>query len=150
LFLDISTELLSRGYSIRFRPGGHSMHPTIRDGEVVTVSPVDARMVKRGDILFYRSEHGVIAHRVVRIREEKSAQRVFILRGDASHSCDEPVRAEQVLGRVISVERDGRKIDLTNRRFRLLSAARVRASQIKTKVMGMHDPHSNIKDSPTV
>ena len=116
----------------------------------MTVSPVNTSAVKRGDILLYQRERGVIAHRVVRIRKAKASRRVFILRGDASVTSDEPVEAGQVLGRVVSVERDGREIDLTNRRAQLLSAARVRASQLKTKVFGMRHPQSKIKDSSPV
>ena len=39
-----------------------------------------------------------------------SPQYSFTLRGDASSTCDAPVESGRVLGRVISVERNGRKI----------------------------------------
>ncbi|HKR00519.1 MAG TPA: S24 family peptidase, partial [Pyrinomonadaceae bacterium] len=67
MFLDLSTELLRRGYSVRFRPRGFSMLPTIRDGEAILVEPVEEEAIRRGDILLYRTERGVIAHRVVEI-----------------------------------------------------------------------------------
>ncbi len=117
----------------------------------MTVEPIERSAIKRGDILLYKSERGMIAHRVVRIREGNAeAARVFILRGDASATCDDPVAASQILGRVVSVERDGRKIDLTSRKVQLLYAARVRASQLRVKVLGMHDPQSKIKDAQQV
>ena len=43
------------------------MHPTIRDGEAITVEPVAPCAVKCGDILLYRGAGRVIAHRVVAI-----------------------------------------------------------------------------------
>lgn len=131
MFLDVSTELLRAGYSIRFRPGGHSMHPTIRDGEAVTVEPVNALAVKRGDILLYQTERGVIAHRVRSIKKNGNAAKVFILRGDTSISCDEPVKADQILGKIISVERNGRKVDISSRVSKLFRTVRASTSQIK-------------------
>jgi signal peptidase I len=150
MFLEVSIGLLSQGYSVRFRPGGHSMRPTIRDGEPVTVEPIQASHVKRGDIILYLSARGLIAHRVIGIKERKNAARVFILRGDASTSSDERAEAGQVLGRVVSVERDGYRINLASRRAKLLRAARAIASRLKIKVLGMRDPQSEIKVSSPV
>ena len=132
MFLDVSTELLKLGYSIRFRPSGRSMYPTIRDGEAVTVEPVSAPDgIRRGDILLYSAERKLTAHRV-RLMEKTGDKVFFHLRGDASVSFDEPVEAAQVLGRVVAVERDGRAIDLTGRRARLEHTARISAVRLKT------------------
>jgi hypothetical protein len=120
MFQEVSRELLRQGLCVRFRPGGQSMQPTIRDGEAVTVAPVRATEVSRGDILLYGTEKGLIAHRVLGIYGDCEADRLFILRGDSSVSADEPVRAEQVLGRVVAVEREGRgSIRLCGRRARI-------------------------------
>ena len=112
------------------------MYPTIRDGEAVTVEPIAAREAKPGDILLYRREHGVIAHRVVGItgEEDDDVGRVLTLRGDSLATCDAPVRAEQVLGRVISVERKGRKVKLTGRRAGIRRAARACATRLKREL----------------
>jgi signal peptidase I len=134
MFLEVSTDLLSRGYSVRFRPGGHSMHPTIRDGEAVTVEPVDPGKVKRGDIVLYRTAGGVIAHRVTLIERREDKPEVFHLRGDASTSLDAPVRAEQILGRVVSVERTGRTISLVNLRAKMLDPVRVRIFRLLARL----------------
>ena len=102
------------------------MQPTIEDGEVITVAPVTPMAVKRGDILLYQNELGVFAHRVVRITGSgRREDVVFLLRGDASVSSDDPVRPAQVLGRVLTVQRAGRRIDLTSRRAKWLHAARL-------------------------
>ena len=65
LFLDLMGELLRGGTRVRFRANGRSMYPSIRDGEVVMVEPVGPSDVKLADIVLYRSERGLIAHRVV-------------------------------------------------------------------------------------
>jgi len=62
-------------------------------------------------------------------------QLIFILRGDASAICDDPVEAEQILGKVVSVERHGRSIDLYSRRAKMFHFAYARASRLKRWVV---------------
>jgi hypothetical protein len=83
------------------------MLPTLHDGDCVTVAPVDAGLVSVGDVLFCRSRRGFVAHRVARISAGGDTRR-FILRGDASLEDDRPIVGPDVLGRVVSAERDGR------------------------------------------
>ncbi len=96
------------------------MYPSIREGELITVEPVVARDVKRGDIVLYRSERGLIAHRVVSTDQPLSPTQSsvlsphYFLRGDASLSCDQPVAAQQILGRVVGVKRNGRSVALAS------------------------------------
>jgi hypothetical protein len=99
--------------SVRFRAGGRSMLPTVRDGDCVTVAPVDPRDVAVGDVLLCRTWRGPIAHRVASIGAQPDARpRKFTLRGDASLDNDRPVTAPDVVGRVVSVDRDGRARDV--------------------------------------
>lgn len=112
LLCEISTTLLHRGMRVRFAAKGQSMQPAIRDGEVITVIPVAAAEVKRRDILLYRTARGLIAHRVVGIERDQGQAAAFTLRGDASGACDAPVQAEQILGKVVSVQRGDRQIGI--------------------------------------
>ena len=66
-FGDLSGELLSLGFGVRFRAPGTSMHPTIRHGDLITVEPFAPANLKRGDIILYRLQNGFIAHRLVNI-----------------------------------------------------------------------------------
>jgi len=171
LFIDVSTALLRRGQSVRFRAPGRSMHPAIKERETITVVPVAPFDVKRGDILLYLVGNKVVAHRVVSIKKEKSnstsrslsnfsthsssncathsstqssthstpliPKLIFILRGDASRTCDDPVEAQQVLGKVVSVERGGRFIDLYSRRAKMFRIAYALASRLKRLILGL-------------
>jgi hypothetical protein len=119
------------------------MYPTIKDGEMITVEPVVPSQVKRGDILLHHNGRGVIAHRVVRIARKKPLLTpqdsvlgtFFILRGDASSICDEPVEADQVLGKVVSVEQNGRLIDLDGWKSMILYAVHFYGSRFKRSVI---------------
>ncbi len=64
-----------------------------------------------------------------------SPRHLFILRGDASAICDDPVQAHQVLGKVVSVERSGRSIDLYSRKAKMLRVAYVWASRLKRRMV---------------
>jgi signal peptidase I len=131
LLLDLSTELLGRGKRVRFRAPGRSMYPTIRENEAITVEPVAPQDVKVGDIILYRSEQSVVAHRVMRIETGKGDTLRFILREDTLGTLDAPVEAEQILGKVVSVERAGRSIDPYSMRAKARLLVHTVASRLK-------------------
>jgi signal peptidase I len=131
LLLDLSTELLGRGKCVRFRAPGRSMYPTIRENEAITVEPVAPQDVKVGDIILYRSEQSVVAHRVMRIETGKGDTLRFILREDTLGTLDAPVEAEEVLGKVVSVERAGRDVDLYSMRAKARLLVHTVASRLK-------------------
>jgi signal peptidase I len=111
------------------------MRPAILGGDVLVVAPIKPGAIVRGDIILYRADEHIIAHRVIDI--ESAGSRIsqlpnlsypssddrggrkcashlhyaYILRGDASYSNGEPVHVDQVLGRVIVVERNNRSFD---------------------------------------
>ena len=106
-FVELTAELLERGACVRFQATGHSMYPAIKDGEIIKVEPVEPSHIKKGDIVLYRMKKGVIAHRVVHIETRNGGPPFFVLRGDTLETCDGIVEPRQVIGRVISVERNG-------------------------------------------
>lgn len=99
------------GMPIRFRACGDSMYPAILNGDVITVVPVSTDEIVHGDILLYRDGDRVLAHRLIGISGYGTATR-FRLRGDSNAWCDAPIAPAQIVGRVDTVERDGRAIAL--------------------------------------
>ena len=169
MFPEIITELLRDGYKVSFRAPGHSMFPTIMANETIIVEPVEPGAVKLGDIIVYRTNGRLIAHRVICIQQQinqpllpighpahsqtfqhfdgdsqaikrsapqaqRSSSEVlhFILRGDASATCDDPVTVEQILGKVVSVERDGCRVDPYSFSQRLAGVARRLSFRLKS------------------
>jgi signal peptidase I len=133
IFGAVIEQALTNGTIVRFRAEGGSMYPTIRDGETITIAAVSPRAIVRGDILLCRHGTRVLAHRVVGTTG-CGTERFFVLRGDAKASCDAPVDASAVVGKVISVVRRGRVIPLCGRAARIRRAARAAAS--RAKVLG--------------
>jgi signal peptidase I len=129
-FVDIVSDLLGRGHSVRFRAKGGSMHPTIREGEAITVAPARPAAIRRGDVILYRVGGGVIAHRVARVAQKPDGVLAFISRGDASQSGDEPVEQPAILGRVVAVERGGRTLNPASSGARALAIAWAAAARL--------------------
>ena len=133
-FVSVSVDLLERGHQVRFRAPGWSMHPSIRDGEAITVIPISPVEVRRGDIVFYRCNGNVFAHRVVSIEKQQEDALRFILRGDALGSPDESVASHQILGKVVAVERGGHSVDPYCWRAKIYQRVRLFASRLKRLV----------------
>jgi signal peptidase I len=115
-------EALTNGTTVRFRAEGISMHPTIRDGDAIMIAPVVTDDVVAGDILLCRRGNRVVAHRVVGVARDVTG-RSFELRGDANPSCDTPIGADAVVGRVIGVRRHGLLVPLCGARRRYYARA---------------------------
>jgi len=118
------------------------MYPTILNGDEITVEPIRPKAVKVGDIVLYQNEDDLIAHRVVRIENISdtqssvlSPQSCFALRGDARPTCDAPVAAEQILGKVVLIESNGRLIDPYGLKVKIISIVRRFASGLKRSLI---------------
>ena len=122
--------VLPIGTLVTFRAEGLSMYPAIRHGELITVGPIAADRIVRGDVLLCRHSTGVLAHRVVAMTGH-GGRRVLHLRGDAKRACDAPIAPTDVIGRVLSVRRNGRAIPLSGRAARLRHRMRTAASRAK-------------------
>jgi fructose-1,6-bisphosphatase/inositol monophosphatase family enzyme len=108
--LNIASELLARGCNVRFKAAGCSMHPTIADGETVILAAIQPIDLRAGDVVVARVGSRLVAHRIVSVTPEAPAPVRVVLRGDAAASCDPPVRPEDVLARVVAVDRSGRQV----------------------------------------
>jgi signal peptidase I len=141
-FSILSRYLLSLGLGVRFRAPGASMHPTIRHEDVITVEPVAPSSLKRRDIILYRRQSNFIAHRIVKIEERDGRGLTFIVRGDASVTCDAPVKPEHVLGKVVCLERDHQIIDPYGLRIRLWNMLYFWLARFKSNVFEKFLPRS--------
>jgi hypothetical protein len=130
-FIGLTCELLRLGHPVRFRADGGSMLPTLRPGDLLTCEPVEVGQFRRGQILLYRHDRGITAHRVVRVETRPNGQVGLILRGDSLEAFDAPVDPSQVLGRVVAVSRAGRVIDLGSRRVVWTQALRRAVSRLR-------------------
>ncbi len=108
-------EALSRGTHVRITATGSSMHPFIRDGDIVELAPTSSRGPAVGQVVFVRRADGTyLLHRVVAVRGDR-----FYLRGDAQKGKEGPFSKDQLVGFVASVQRGGKLIRLESLPWRL-------------------------------
>ena len=111
-FIELSRELLGRGALLRFRAYGSSMHPFIRNGDILTIEPLKEKSPSVGDIIFYRgTDNTLTAHRLIKI-ENTDGNTILITKGDSHRYTDTPFKAEQVIGRVVRIENQRKKLSL--------------------------------------
>ena len=141
LFAAVCVDLLRHGFSVTFRAPGGSMHPTIRDGEIITAEPVAAGRVKRGEIVLYRVGEALLAHRVVGLRRGEGYSQLLV-RGDGPGAQDEGVTAGQILGRVVCTVRGNRSLKLATVKARILGLVRHLGYRVKGWLVNRILPHA--------
>ena len=87
---------------VRLRVAGASMLPAIWPGDVIAVRGCNLAELQPGHIALYRRDGKLIAHRIHRLFSE-----YLVARGDSVPCFDTPVRANEIVGKVVSISRDG-------------------------------------------
>jgi len=86
------------------------MFPFINTGDRITVSPEKNPAI--GDYILFKKNGQMVCHRLVKIFE-KGGIRYYQTRGDTHFGLDELILADQILGKVIKIERE--KVSLKRR-----------------------------------
>ena len=73
-----------------------SMWPALKQGDLVLIKGVDKQELAIDDIVVYSNENGFTIHRIVKLDENS-----LVTRGDANNVNDNPIKYEQVIGRVV-------------------------------------------------
>ncbi len=109
------------------------MHPTIRDGDLVMLRPLDDQDLRIGDILLCASPEGrLFCHRLVRLSKQ-GEQRWVQTWGDAVPWPDRPVPLTSVLGHVEAVRTPGRELSRE-------ALARGFRRSLRRRRLGLHVP----------
>ena len=89
----------------RFQARGYSMTPAIRDGDYITLSSLKDLFSGRGDVLAFRHPERpqLLVHRVLIKKGDR-----FLIRGDNCPEVDGWIPAENILGLITKVERQGK------------------------------------------
>lgn len=92
---------------VRLKLNGTSMVPSLWPGDVVTVHYRPVGDLQPGQIVLYRRDGTLTAHRMRGI-----SQGQIVLCGDSLSSCDPPVSSSEILGEVTDATRGGRAVSL--------------------------------------
>lgn len=92
---------------------GMSMYPFIIEGDICRFVRIEASCMKKGDILLFRAKHDhLIAHRLSQIVMNEHPH--YQCKGDTNVTYDEWIAQDQIIGRLIWINRHGRRIQMTN------------------------------------
>lgn len=106
--LELMRAVLARGVPFRFKARGWSMAPFIRDGDVILVNPLQRDLPGIGAVVaFIRPEDGkLVVHRIV----GRQGAAVLIQGDNVTSLPDGIVPQENLLGRVMRIDREGRSV----------------------------------------
>jgi signal peptidase I len=107
---DLMRDVLAKGADFKFRAKGFSMTPFIKNGDIVTITPLAKESPSIGKVVAYtRSDSGqLVVHRVIGRQGSE-----YLIQGDntTDHE-DELIPSENMLGCVTLIERDSHRIYL--------------------------------------
>jgi signal peptidase I len=97
-------DVLRRFGRVQVRATGNSMRPAIRPGDILLIVRCPLQRIEPGDVVVFARDARLFAHRLI----EKCAGpdgSSMVTRGDSNWDMDLPVTVDQLLGKVIAVER---------------------------------------------
>ena len=102
---ELFEEILKSGAGLRVRVTGRSMTPFIRNGEVVTLQQMPVTALHIGDVILVKMQRGdLLLHRIVK-KTQAAAGVIFRTKGDALTLLDEPISGEDILAKVLRIEK---------------------------------------------
>ena len=115
---------------LRLEVTSESMQPLLRTGDVVVVRPIDPRTLRPGEVVVVQRGDEWITHRLVTVDE-----RGWHTHGDNTRYADEAARADQMVGRVIAIERADQTIDLQQPHWRAIDRRINRVQRIQLRLL---------------
>lgn len=112
----LAEEVVRNFGEVRLRVVGTSMVPSMLPGDLVLVRRAELHEISRGEVVLFLRNGRLIVHRVVDRKVAAAAsgadEPCLITRGDRLRRSDPPVSSSELLGRVVSIERDHQPVEL--------------------------------------
>ncbi len=112
-------ELLRQGKSVQLPITGYSMYPLLVPGrDRVILAPADHMPYRRGDVMLYRREKGILVlHRIWKRKKDG-----YYMVGDNQKEIEGPLREDQLIGVMTGMIRDGKERSCDGMGYRVYSA----------------------------
>jgi len=112
----LAEEVVRAFGEVRLRVFGTSMVPSILPGDLVLIQRAGLHEISPGEVVLFFQKGRLFVHRVVERKVLAASGRpeesCLITRGDRLRHEDPPVTSSELLGRVVSIERDDRIVEL--------------------------------------
>jgi signal peptidase I len=116
--------------SARLRVQGSSMLPAICPGDEIRVQSANCNSAEEGDVVAFSRDGRLFIHRVI----GRDSGGNLLTQGDALLAPDAPVCADEYLGKVADVRRDGQPVPMKTSWLQRAAAALFRRSRTCTSV----------------
>jgi signal peptidase I len=110
-FDQAAKELARTNRSVDLPITGISMGTSLPAGTIARVALTDSASCRVGDVIVFRQDETIVAHRVI-VRSES----FFLTRGDARLAPDLPVARDRVLGRIEGIVESGALLPMNRER----------------------------------
>jgi signal peptidase len=114
---DLVLDPHAAGTCFRLEVISGSMQPFLRPGDRVAVQHAAPKDLQIGDLVVARRQGEFITHRLVRIGKNE-----YYTKGDRSRYLDPPLSKDNMIGRVIEIDRPGRIVDLQTSYWGMMNA----------------------------
>jgi hypothetical protein len=101
---NLAVEVLRSTGMLRLTAFGHSMLPTLFPGDILTVKAEPLPEIQVGDVVLFARQGRFFIHRNLRHLGPASST-LLLTRGDSMPHADEPVTADELLGKIVTFER---------------------------------------------
>ncbi len=100
---------------------GNSMYPLLKDGDRLHVRPLQEHP-QPGDIIVFPRMNGLVAHRLLTIRNAGEVDPLCLAQGDHALKPDPPVPLSTVTGRAVALQRGAIEISLETPTWRRMGS----------------------------
>jgi hypothetical protein len=147
---DLVAEVLRTNGKVTLAARGHSMLPTLWPGDLLTVVTTTFEQVHPGDIVLYQRSERFFIHRVMR-KLAGSDRPSLVARGDSMSGFDAPVLPEELLGKIVSVQRASHRhvpTRVCSKSRRILGLALGASDRLRSAALRWHSWRTGIKTDP--
>jgi len=127
---DLLLQVVRATGEVRLGVTGASMLPALWPENVVVVHPQCYADLQPGQVIVFFREDRLVPHRIVHVQGDQ-----LITCGDSVPRCDPPVSASDIVGRVVAIERNGRRISPAQSPWQRAGAAILRRSELCIRVL---------------
>ncbi len=117
---DVAESILSNNINMKVPVTGDSMSPLLRTGDSIYVEPVKAEDLSAGDILVYKTQGNMVAHRLIRILRS-NGKFMFLTKGDTFSSADSLLKESDLIGRVYATGKYGMDLNFKKGIFSMVN-----------------------------
>ena len=114
---------------VRLKVTGSSMMPAIWPGDIITACRRNIAELQPGHIVLYRREGMLVAHRITCIHGD-----LVTTRGDSLEHNDPAITVPDIIGQVIQLVRNGRRVHLRQSWWQNVSSFILRRSVFCTRM----------------